>query len=477
MFIIPTEKRINWQRPPIAMFGLMIINVLVFWLYQGLDNHRIEMAISAYENHKLINEELPAYQQYLSKNDMPAVNESQEHLSFSILSDANFTAYLNENSDQVVLTFDHERWLEKRNNVNQLWGKVSFEAFGLKINQINPLSLISYQFLHGDIMHLLGNMFFLLFIGFAVEAAIGSLRFTIYYLLSGIGSGLFFTLTESLFATGNLASLVGASGSISGVLAMYLALFRLKKIEFFYWILIFTGYFRSIALIILPVYILKEVYFYIMHEGSNVAYTAHIGGFICGAALILLTQSLNKKIIDTEYLDKDQDEKPKDEYLIALDQLYKQMGQCKFKDAWKSLTAIKKQFPNNAELLEIQLNLITALDQDKIKRFLIQNLGKSQNSLRIITAQLHFWKKMEHEQKQELSFYQKHQFAIDLLLIDQIEVSEKIYLELKGVAGEHSNEIAILARNIAMYYQSKNKLERAENYNLQAQELMKLTYS
>ena len=57
MFIIPTEKRINWQRPPIAMFGLMIINILVFWLYQGLDNHRIEMAISAYENHKLINEE------------------------------------------------------------------------------------------------------------------------------------------------------------------------------------------------------------------------------------------------------------------------------------------------------------------------------------------------------------------------------------------------------------------------------------
>jgi len=84
---------------------------------------------------------------------------------------------------------------------------------------------------------------------------------------------------------------------------------------------------------------------------------------------------------------------------------------------------------------------------------------------------------MEHEQKQKLSFSQKHQFAIDLLLIDQIETAEKIYLELKSVAKEHSNEIAILARKVAMYYQSKNKLERAENYNLQAQELMKLTYS
>ena len=46
--------------------------------------------------------------------------------------------------------------------------------------------------------------------------------------------------------------LVGASGAISGVMAMYLAVFRLKKIEFFYWFFFFVGYFRAPALLILP---------------------------------------------------------------------------------------------------------------------------------------------------------------------------------------------------------------------------------
>jgi len=477
MFIIPTEKRINWQQPPIAMLVLVILNVLVFWLYQGLDSHRIEMATSAYENHGLIEQEFTIYQQYLEENEMPGVSKSQVNLPITILSDSKFTEYLNEKSKTDDFVYNNNKWLEKRHHVNELWNKLSFEAFGLKSYQIKPFSLISYQFLHGGIMHLLSNLFFLLFIGFAVEAAIGSLRFTFYYLLSGIGSGLFFAFIESLSPNTNLSSLVGASGSISGVLAMYLALFRLKKIEFFYWILIFTGYFRAIALIILPVYILKEVYFYIVHEGSNVAYTAHIGGFICGAALILLTQRLNKKVINTDYLDQDQDEQPKDEYLVSLDQLYKQMGQCHFKEAWKILKAIKKEYPNKPELLEIQLNLVTALNRDKVKDFLIQNLGKSQKNLRIINAQLHFWEKMDIKQKQGLSFFQQYQFAIDLILIDQIEISENIYTQLKEMPDNHNEEIAFLARKIAMYYQSNGKNELAKDFNLQAQDMMQLNYS
>ena len=47
-------------------------------------------------------------------------------------------------------------------------------------------------------------------------------------------------------------ALVGASGAISGVMAMYLGVFRFRKIEFFYWFYIFVGYFRAPALLILP---------------------------------------------------------------------------------------------------------------------------------------------------------------------------------------------------------------------------------
>jgi len=429
MFIIPTEKRINWQRPPIAVFSLLLINILVFWLYQGLDNHRIEIAVTTYNDLKLLDEELPAYQQYLADNNKPAVNKNDNYLVYYIISDPGFTAYLNNNS---------------------------------KTNEIKPFTLLSYQFLHGDIFHLLGNMVFLLLIGFAVEAALGSIRFTFYYLIAGVGSGLFFSLIQSQSAINSFTSLVGASGSISGVLAMYLALFRLKKIEFFYWVLIFTGYFRFTALIILPIYILKELYFYYSNTGSNIAYTAHIGGFICGAILILLTHQFSKTSIDTDYLNNT--EKPKDEYLIALNELYKKIGKCDFKNAWKALSEMINKHGINSELIEIKLNLVRALDMNKVGQFLASNVGKSQNNPRVINAQLNYWNKISSEQKSEFSFFQKHAFVIDLLEINQLQTAEKIYSDLKNTVKNQNEEIAVLARKIAIHYQSINKPDAANSY-------------
>lgn len=475
MFIIPTEKRINWQRPPIAVFSLLLINILVFWLYQGLDNHRIEIAVTTYNDLKLLDEELPAYQQYLADNDKPAVNKNDNYLVYYIISDPGFTAYLNNNSKTAVVTKSHQRWLEKRTKVNEFWNKISSEAYGLKSNEIKPFTLLSYQFLHGDIFHLLGNMVFLLLIGFAVEAALGSIRFTFYYLIAGVGSGLFFSLIQSQSAINSFTSLVGASGSISGVLAMYLALFRLKKIEFFYWVLIFTGYFRFTALIILPIYILKELYFYYSNTGSNIAYTAHIGGFICGAILILLTHQFSKTSIDTDYLNNT--EKPKDEYLIALNELYKKIGKCDFKNAWKALSEMINKHGINSELIEIKLNLVRALDMNKVGQFLASNVGKSQNNPRVINAQLNYWNKISSEQKSEFSFFQKHAFVIDLLEINQLQTAEKIYSDLKNTVKNQNEEIAVLARKIAIHYQSINKPDAANSYNNQAKELMQLTFS
>ena len=126
-------------------------------------------------------------------------------------------------------------------------------------------------------------MFFLVICGFAVEAAIGHLRFLLFYLFSGVVAG----VSHAAMDLDSSSVLIGASGSVSAVMAMYLGVFRFKKIEFFYWFFIFVGYFRAPALLILPFYIGKELVQFYTEAGSNVAFMAHAGGFVAGLVLAL----------------------------------------------------------------------------------------------------------------------------------------------------------------------------------------------
>jgi membrane associated rhomboid family serine protease len=98
---------------------------------------------------------------------------------------------------------------------NMLVYRFNTATFSFPALWTNPLSLITYQFGHVGIEHLMGNMMFLLFAGPVVEKRLGSLKFLALYLVSGIfsalGYGMFYQNSE----------LVGASGAISGVLAVY----------------------------------------------------------------------------------------------------------------------------------------------------------------------------------------------------------------------------------------------------------------
>jgi len=82
------------------------------------------------------------------------------------------------------------------------------------------LTLVSYMFLHGGWEHILGNMVYLWVFGDDIEDALGPLRFIAFYLLTGIGAGLFFAWINRR----STMPLVGASGAISGILAAYLLL-------------------------------------------------------------------------------------------------------------------------------------------------------------------------------------------------------------------------------------------------------------
>lgn len=359
MIILPTEKRFDWQHTPVMLFSLVLLNTLIFFLYQSGDNAKFEEAHFAYVEQGLLELEWPVYKEYLLKQELESeVEEFQElfdedskELAWIILSDFEFKQDLEEHGRNYFSNIAFDDWLSKREIVNRHLDAVSFTSGGLTPADIKPFSVISYQFLHGDFMHLLGNMFFLLVCGFAVEAALGHWRFLAFYLITGAAGGIAHALVES----DSTSPLIGASGAVSGVMAMYLGIFRLKKIEFFYWFFIFVGYFRAPALLILPFYLGKEFWAYYQHGDSNVAFMAHAGGFIAGAVLIGLSLLLKPQLINHSYVEEDQDSNP---YQEDLAKAYRQLESFQFQPALKSLDSMTERYGINPELAWLRCNIL-----------------------------------------------------------------------------------------------------------------------
>ncbi|TMJ38584.1 MAG: rhomboid family intramembrane serine protease [Alphaproteobacteria bacterium] len=149
-----------------------------------------------------------------------------------------------------------------------------------------PLTLITYQFLHGGWWHLIANMAFLWVFADNVEDAFGHAGFLIFYLLCGIAAGMLHTLMQPQSG----APLIGASGAVSGVLASYMLLYPRARV----WILLFM----RIPLPIPAIWALggwfglQLVSAFTSTEDSNlVALWAHIGGFLTGLILTFVLRS------------------------------------------------------------------------------------------------------------------------------------------------------------------------------------------
>lgn len=148
------------------------------------------------------------------------------------------------------------------------------------------VSVLSAMFLHGGWLHLLGNMLFLLVFGNNVEDRLGRLRFLVFYLVAGFVS----TYAFALSSPNSVATLVGASGAIAGVLGGYLVLFPRARVLSLVPFLLFLPI-RLPAWIVLGSWFILQ-YLYSsgasMTEGSGVAYFAHVAGFAFGFIVLLV---------------------------------------------------------------------------------------------------------------------------------------------------------------------------------------------
>ena len=144
-----------------------------------------------------------------------------------------------------------------------------------------PLTLITYMFLHGSIWHLIGNMLFLWVFGDNVEDALGHVRYLAFYLLCGIAGGLLFFAV----APHSTAPLIGASAAIAGVVAAYLMLNPRVHL----WVLLFDVVPLQVpAYLAIGGWIVMNFVLAFKHADPSVAWWAHIGGLVAGAALVVV---------------------------------------------------------------------------------------------------------------------------------------------------------------------------------------------
>ncbi len=144
-----------------------------------------------------------------------------------------------------------------------------------------PWTLVTAAFLHGSTGHLLGNMLFLFLFGFSVELALGRSTYLTFYLLGAVGAS---ALAAWAYA-GKGSYGLGASGAISALMGMYAVMYRLRRIRFFYQLFFYFNYVTAPALLLLPAWIANELMQHWL-GGQGIAYMAHLGGLLTGAALM-----------------------------------------------------------------------------------------------------------------------------------------------------------------------------------------------
>ena len=172
-------------------------------------------------------------------------------------------------SDRVVRTF----------------GFVPASISNLNISAIP--TLVTSMFLHGDLLHLVGNIVFLLVFGRQVEIQLERLNFVVFYLTAGITACLAHTLMEPE----STAPLIGASGAISGVLGAFFICNPRARITLvldpvlIYFLCRLTVHLP--AWIFLPMWFLLQLSLGLKPQASNVAFWAHVGGFMAGAIMAI----------------------------------------------------------------------------------------------------------------------------------------------------------------------------------------------
>ncbi len=156
--------------------------------------------------------------------------------------------------------------------------------------------ILTSMFLHGGWLHVIGNMWFLWIFGDNVEDRMGHGRYLIFYLLSGVGAGLFHIY---LNPTSTIPT-IGASGAIAGVMGAYFILYPFARVITLVPIFFFVDIIEIPAFFFLGFWVLLQFFqgtlSLAFSQTGGVAWWAHFGGFLVGAVLVFLFKKPRRKM-------------------------------------------------------------------------------------------------------------------------------------------------------------------------------------
>jgi membrane associated rhomboid family serine protease len=197
--------------------------------------------------------------------------------------------------------------------------QIIFYPFIDEIFALNPKEVLiegkvyqfaTYMFLHATYIdtnegaylypnHLFFNMFVFAIFGFSLEQVLGRKKFLMVYLISGIGSAIFYIFATSLIFGMSETLLLGASGAVFGVLAAYAFRFPTE------WVYM-LGFFPMPASIMIIILLIEETFFGLLGLQPGVANFGHVGGIITGLILMVLwkfkERMEEKKELQFEYV-------------------------------------------------------------------------------------------------------------------------------------------------------------------------------
>ena len=150
------------------------------------------------------------------------------------------------------------------------------------------LTVFTAMFMHAGWGHIFGNMLFLWIFGDNVEDRLGHVRYLVFYLACGIAA----MALQTAFSVDSLIPTVGASGAIAGVLGAYLVLFPGAIVQVIVFPLFFFPFFVP-AIVLIGIWFLMQLLGGVAElgetAGAGIAWWAHVGGFVAGAILVIIT--------------------------------------------------------------------------------------------------------------------------------------------------------------------------------------------
>ncbi|MEM9415205.1 MAG: rhomboid family intramembrane serine protease [Planctomycetota bacterium] len=265
--LIPIRSDRPLRSTPYVNYALIVVNVLVFVATLGA----MERADGYFEQ-----------QYYLNVTELLMERDGITPLT------------IDEHTFEEAIFLENNEISREAQARAEIQTSEKFLAYRLMLHKHGTLGwqFLTYQFMHGGILHLAGNLIFLWVFGNNVEDRLGKVGYLLFYLSAGVFAGLGHWLTSDV-------PVLGASGSVAGVTGAFLALFPRTRIGFVYfWMLI--GFFEVPAMLVVVFFFAKDIFLHSVGSGG-VAYTAHIAGTVAGFTLgmgLLLSRMLPREPYD-----------------------------------------------------------------------------------------------------------------------------------------------------------------------------------